>query len=265
MSENRSRGGKILKYTFKAIGLLLICGTAGILLWRMISSGDPQSMKTLHVDDKVYEAWQTAQAEDRDMVMYTQEYDDITRANHNYGYFSVTKTLFLEDADQVQLTFRYNNSTLRHLKEDYGLAAIPDREEDLFDVSLVVIYDLTPEDRGDNEKQTFASPDDTTEDGEPCDPDKTNSVMRVRYFPTAQYADTKNLYNYRKLVFDGVDLAGEEYPILGIFVDVYYKGDVDYRKDSYGTLSIYNYNYDTKTYKLTGKDKDALEDYGKAS
>ena len=242
-----SLGGKIAKYALKAIGLLLILGTVGILLWRIFSSGDPQSMKTLYVDEKLHTAWQTAEGEGRDMVMYTQEYDNITRAKHNYGYFSVTQTLFIEDADQVQITFRYNNSTIRHLKEDYGLAEIPDRAEELYDVTLVVIYDLTPADKSDNENQ---------------DPDvAVESVKRVRYTPTEQYADTKNLYNYRKLVFEDVDLSNPDMPILGVFVDVYYKGDVDYEKDSYGTLSIYNYNYPKEAYRLTGKDKDALAGY----
>ena len=265
MTENSSRVGKIIKYTFKAIGLLLVLGTVGILLWRFFSSGDPQSTKTLYVNDATYEAWQAAEAEGRDMVMYSQAYDDITRADHNRGYFSVTQTLFIEDADQVQITFRYNNSTLRHVKEDYHLAEIPDRGEDLFDVSLVVIYDLTPENQDDNEKQTFASPDDTTEEGETVDINRTDSVMRVRYSPSAQEPAQKNVYNYRKLVFDGVDLSGEEYPVLGIFVDVYYKDDIDYTKNSYGTLSIYNYNFSDKAYKLTGDDKEALAAFGKES
>ena len=249
MHEQTSTGGKVVKYIFKAIGFLLIFGTIGILLWRIFSSGDPASMKTLYVDEKLHTAWQTAEAEDRSMVMYTQEYDNITRAKHNYGYFSVTQALFIEEIDQVQLTFRYNNSTIRHLKEDYGLPEIPDREEDLYDVSLVVIYDLTPADKSDNENQ---------------DPDTaTESVKRVRYFPRVVGSDTKNVYNYRKLVFDDVGLDNEETPILGIFVDVYYNQDIDYEKDSYGTLSIFNYNFDIKDYKLTGKDKDALMDFSK--
>lgn len=249
MSETSTRKGGVVKIIFKVIAYVLIFGTIGILLWRIFSSGDPQSMKTLYVDDKLHAAWQQAQEEDRDIVMYTQEYDNITRAKHNYGYFSITQTLFIKDTDEVQLTFRYNNSTIRHLKEDYGLAEIPNREEDLFDVTLVVIYDLTPADKTDNENQ---------------DPDvAVDSVKRVRYTPVVQYADTKNLYNYRKLVFEDVGLNNTDMPILGVFVDVYYKGDIDYEEDSYGTLSIFNYNYPIKEYQLTGKDKDALADYQK--
>ena len=269
MIKQDFRRGSVVKYIFKAIGLLLIFGTIGLLLWRIFSSGDPQSMKTLYVDDELHAAWQTAEDEGREMMMYTQEYDNITRAQHNYGYFSVTQTLFIEDTDEVQLTFRYNNSTIRHLKEDYGLENLPDRAEDLFDVSLVVIYDLTPADKSDNEKQTFHSPDETyfvtneagESEAETYDINVTNSVKRVRYFPQEVGKDTNNLYNYRKFVFDDIGLTNQETPILGIFVDVYYKGDINYQKDSYGTLSIYNYAFDHKNYNLTGKDKDALEDY----
>lgn len=239
-------GGKIVKYTFKAIGLLLVFGTIGILVWRMFSSGNPKSMKTLMVNDATHAAWMAAEAEDREMVMYSQKLDEITRAEHNYGYFSVTQTLFVEDADQVQVLFRYNNSTIRHLQEDYDLPEVPDRDEDLYDVTLYVAYDLTPNDTTDNAGNDPAS------------------VKFVRYYPSEMTSDKKNLYNYRKFIFDGVDMTVTENPVLAVYVDIYYKDDIDYNKDAYGTLIIYDYLAEKEVYELTGRDKDALEAFKNA-
>ncbi|MBE6558930.1 MAG: hypothetical protein E7661_08015 [Ruminococcaceae bacterium] len=243
---NQGIGTKILKYTFKALGLLLVFGTIGILLWRIFTSGDPAEMKALKVNARLVEAYEQAQAEGREMDMFTQEQPTtITTADHNYSYFSVSNTVFIKDADQVQLTFRYNNSTIRHLAEDYDLPEVPARDAELYEVSLWVVYDLTP---------------DVAEDDE--------NVEYVRFYPTAEETLTaqKSLYNYRKLVFDGVDFNVENKPILTIYMDVYYVEDVDYEKDPYGTLPLYQKVYETKKdlnkpYTLTDKERKALEAY----
>ena len=234
-------GGKIAYYIFKAIGLLLVFGTIGILLWRIFTSGDPASMKTLDANAPLVEAYEKAQAEGREMDMFTQEQPTtITTAEHNYSYFAVSNVVFIKDADQIQLTFRYNNSTIRHLAEDYELPEIPARESELYDVTLWVVYDLTPDVVGDDE-----------------------NVEYVRIHPTASetVAEQKSLYNYRKFVFDGVDFDTTEKPILTVFMDVYYVEDVNYEEDPYGTLPIYQYVYENKPYTLTDKDIKAIEAY----
>ena len=142
----------------------------------------------------------------------------------------------------MQVTFRYNNSTLEHLKEDYQLEAAPEREEDVYDVSLLVAYDMTPDDPADQLKEN------------------PEGVRYVRYFPDEEpmLRHEHNVYNYRKFVFSDVELDGEQ-PILTAWVDVYYEEDVDYEKDSYGTLIVYHDSRPIKEYKLTGQDKAALE------
>lgn len=238
---SRGIGGKILKYTFKALGLLLVFGTIGILLWRMFSSGDPASMKTLSANAPLVEAYEQAKAEGRDLEIFTQEQPTtITTAEHNYSYFAVSNAVFIKDADQVQLTFRYNNSTIRHLKEDYGLSEMPSRDAELYEVTLWVVYDLTPDVVGDDE-----------------------NVEYKRFHPTASEttAEQKNLYNYRKFVFDGVDFSAAEKPVLTIYMDVYYVEDINYEEDPYGTLPLYQYVYENQPYTLTDKDIKALEAY----
>ena len=177
------------------------------------------------------------------MDMFIQEQPTaITTAKHNYSYFGVSNVVFIRDANQIQLTFRYNNSTIRHLKEDKGLDEIPDRSAELYDVTLWAVYDLTPGVVGDDE-----------------------NVEYVRYHPTVELtrAETKNLYNYRRFVFDGVEMTSAEKPLLTIYMDVYYVGDLDYETEPYGTLPLYQYVYQNEVYTLTSADRKALAAWGK--
>ena len=234
-------GFKIFKYFFKSLALILIFGTTAFFLWRVFSSGNPKSMEGLVVNETVHEAYL---AVGEDMVIYSQEQDHITRAEHNYSYFAVTDVKFVQDANQVQVLLRYNNATIRHLKEDYNLAEMPSRDEDLYDVTLYVAYDITPADKTDN-------------DGN--DPE---SVRFVRYHATGHTAGKKNLYNYRKFIFDGVDMTVTDNPVLAVYVDIYYRGDVNYARDPYGTLIIYDYASEKVPYDLSRRDLEALRSFG---
>jgi hypothetical protein len=69
------------------------------------------------------------------------------------------------------------------------------------------------------------------------------------------------MYNYRRITFDGIDMNPAENPVLAVYVDVYYVGDVDYSKDSYGTLCIYDYATIRDYYDLDKAEVKALEDY----
>lgn len=234
-------GWKVTKIVLKTTCFVLIFGTIGLLLWRVFSSGDPAEMKTLIPNERLVEVWQTAEAEGRGPDAFTQEQPTaITTAKHNYSYFSVSNVVFIREAEQVQLTFRYNNSTLRHLKEDKGLESIPDREADLYDVTLWAVYDLTPDVTGDDE-----------------------NVEYVRYHATAALtkADTKNLYNYRRFVFEGVEMTSAEKPLLTIYMDVYYVGDLDYAAEPYGTLPLYQYVYPNEMYTFTADDRRGLSSW----
>lgn len=235
----RRTGTRVIGIIFRAFFTLLIIGVVGILFWRIFSSGDPKSMDTLAVDRKTYEAYE----ENGKLTMWYQEQNNITKAEKNYGYFAVTDWYYIEEAEQIQLTFRYNNSTIDHLVKDYGLDEKPDRSEILYDVTLYVAYDLTP---------------DNTKDNDGNDPE---SVKFVRY--TAELAGTeqKNLYNYRKYIIDGVKIAEGEH-VLAVYADFYYVGDINYEEEAYGTLCLYDYATKKRDRALTKDDKKALEAYG---
>ncbi len=234
---------KITKYILKAIGIILVFGTIGFFLWRVFASGNPKAMEQLTPNAPLRDAYLAAEAAGEELTVYTQHQENYITSvqGKNYGYFGITDAKFIEEANQIQILFRYNNSTIRHLKEDYALAETPNRDEILYDVTLYVAYDLTPDISSDN-------------DGN--DPE---SVKFVRYFPTSQESDRKNLYNFRKFVFDGVDMTATDNPVLAVYVDIYYKEDVNYEEESYGTLIIYDYAAECEPYEMSKEEIEALK------
>lgn len=201
---------RVVKWSISLL-LFLICG---ILLWRVFSSGDPKEVKFLMGNEALYEAYDEY---GDDLIMQYQNQDTITRAEYNSGYFSVTQYVFIPQAKQVQLVFRYNNSTIRNLAKDYGLEKIPDKSEELFDVTLVTVVDSTPENREDN--------------------DSDESRVKQRYFPSTATRTETSLYTYYRFVFDGIEITPD---MIYVFADFYYKGDLNYEERPYGTLCLYD-------------------------
>ena len=239
-----SKGFRIFGWTIKFLFTLLVAFVCGFLLWRMFSSSDPKSMKSLSVNDAIYEAYEE---NDGDMYIFRQEQNTTTRADHNAGYFSVTRAIFVPEANQIQLVLRYNNSTIKNLKADYGLEELPEKSDDLFDVSLFFAVDLTPENDEDN--------DVLSEEG----------TRTFRCSSKQVGVDEKTLYNYRKFVFDldecGEDLAQlvESGHLLAVYADVYYVEDMELDEEAYGTLCLYDWVTERETVKLTAADRKAIE------
>lgn len=235
---------KIARITVKSIGMILVFGTIIFFIWRaFISTIVPAEVKYLSANAPLKEAYATALAEGREVTVFYQEnqYDTTTVRDKNYSYFTAKDARFIKEANQVQILFRYNNATIRHLVEDYGLTETPDRETDLYDVTLYVAYDLTPDDLTDNAGN---HPD---------------SVKFVRYHATASEPAQSLIYNYRRLTFDGVDMTVTDNPVLAVYVDVYYVGDLNYEAEPYGTICIYDYAAANTYGTLTKQEIEALE------
>ena len=231
------RTARIIGFTVKALAVLLIFSVCGVIIWRMCSSGDPDSVSVLTPNPALCRAYEE---NGEDLTLQYQYQTTITLGDNNSGYFSVTQYVFIPEANQVQLVFRYNNSTIQYLAQDYGLSEIPSKDAHLFDVTLVRTVDLTPDNREDNIKP------------------ETLSV--TRYYPSEAYTvrDTSVLYTYYRYVFENVTL--EEFT-AGVFADIYYVEDVDYEKPPYGTLCLYDDLSKWVEQKLTDADRRALEGY----
>lgn len=251
--------GKVFKYLFWAI----IIGVNGLLIWRMVSSRDPAAVTTVMGNPELaaaYEEFKTVRDEYKALKL---EYDALDKkgiehdplpefmqfginqsehtiitdeADKNYGYFCLTDRVIFPYAGQVQFVFRYNDSTLEALAEDYDLDFEPSKREDWYDVTLRVLIDRTPDDDTDND-----------------DPETFESV-RIR--PSVVEKTNKTLYSYRQMSFEGLPRMLEG--VYAIYVDVYYKDDVNYKETPYGQLTLYLKEYDNDTYKLDRKDIAAI-------
>ena len=181
MSRSRTRESlpiRIMKITVKAVCLTVIFGTTLFFLWRaFISTIIPAEVEGLSPNAPLKAAWQAAQESDKALSYFSQMQDKTTTAEHNYSYFTAEEVAFIEDANQIQLLFRYNNSTIRSLVEDYDLPTVPDRAAELYDITLYVAYDLTPNDASDN------------------DGNNPESVKFVRYYPTETKSARSLMYN----------------------------------------------------------------------
>ncbi len=230
---------RIVGFIFKTICSLFIIGIVGLLAWRIIDqSNDPKIMDTVIPNEILSDTYEKC---DGKLNAFYQDQTRYTRGEKNYGYFALTQSVIFDDADQIQFVMRYNNSTLRYTERDYSL---PEnsllRDNDVFDVTVSVMYDLTPDDMTDN------------------DGTKPEGVRFERFYASDMLKTQKTLYNYRKFVFDGIDITDD---VLGIYVDIYYIDDVDYEKKPYGTLLLYYYEMEDLPYKLTKNDIEAIENY----
>ena len=130
---------------------------------------------------------------------------------------------------------------------------MPSRDDHLYDVSLVLAIDLTPENTDDNLTMTL----------------NPESVLLLRVHPDEDMTlrTKKSLYNYYSYVFDLPEDVNMDH-VLAIYADVYYVGDITYLEEGsdiytdepYGTLCIYDHITPTREYELTGADKKALRE-----
>jgi len=114
------------------------------------------------------------------------------------GRITVTNIRFIEPIDQFQLTVRYNKSLARFIMDDFSLKKEPT-----------------------GEYLTFALRD-----------DQGNLYTKFEYI-----TDSIFVYNFRRLVFDGVQLDGCSY----LRLEVYYTGYVNYESGSapINTITVY--------------------------
>ena len=225
--------GHIVRGLFSA----LIFSMCALLCWRVFFSGIlPSQMKRLEPNAALKQALDA----NGTLSLFTQEQTSVTRGEGNQGYFGVPRFVFIEQADQVQVVLRYNNGTLKSIREDFGLDAVPPRGERIFDTTLTITTDLTPEDQTDNK------------DGDP-------SLHKERIAPTSCTIDTTLLYTYYLLTFDNVELTPET---LVVYLDIYFEQDVNYDQAALGTLRLYHHEEARIDEELTRKEQKAINAFG---
>ncbi|MBO7310466.1 MAG: hypothetical protein J6U86_03635 [Clostridia bacterium] len=234
--------GRLIKFL---VGLLIFAVIA-LIVWRVVSSNNPKEMERLIPNEKLISAYEEKGDELR---MFKQDQRSITSSDKNYGYFSITDYAIIPEANQIQTIIRYNNSTLRYTAEDYDLSEVPERDAEVYDVTLLLAIDLTP----DNEEDNLGNDE--------------SSVKFVRCHGKMTLSDQKNLYNFRQMVFDldTVEVNLKELIdsnlLLAIYADFYYIDDIDYEKTPYGTLCLYDFKSENMRITLDKKDIKAIENY----
>lgn len=234
----------ILGKSLKVLFYMLIIAVNGILLFRVFTSGDPAVMKTLMVNERTEALW--AEKGEAMQVLAQEQYflsED--------GRFSQTNLRILPEIDQLQLTVRYNNSTLKALveDEDIPLTEVPDRSEDVFDMTLVKVVAMTEEEK--------AAADEDILHGDALEDDGEYEVPRkeVRYTVTDSMTATKLMYNYRRLVFDGVTLDDAD----ELWIEFYYRGALDYDAEPWCSILVWSADAPDMPYELTRNDLKALQ------
>ena len=239
-----SRALKIIWKLIKFAATALVAFVCIFLLWRIFSRGIPADMKVLSPNEKVYAAY-TENSEE--LEYFRQGHLTLT----SDGLFGAPDCIVSPEANQIQLVVRYNNSTIRALQTEYGLEKAPERSENVFDVTLLIQTDLTPEDDTDNGGNI------------------PEAVKYTRCHGTLTLSDEKNLYNFRRMTFDlddcGIDMKElmEDGTLLAIYADFYYVEDTDYEDTPYGTLFLYDYLAENDFEEISSKDERALKKFGK--
>ena len=108
-----SRSFRIVGWILRILLSLAIGVVIGLLCWRLfVSTSVPANVKTIDANEKLCRAYREAGG---DLYMFSQNQTSITRGEKNAGYFSTEDTRIIPDANQIQILFRYNNSTIRSL------------------------------------------------------------------------------------------------------------------------------------------------------
>ena len=221
----------------RIIGILVglfVFAVCGLLVWRMFfSTKIPKNIDTMTPNTILSEAYE---AHNGNLTYRYQEFSTISRAKDSYGYFSVETCVFIPEANQVQLVFRYNNSTIEHLQEDYGLDSLPEKSQHLFDVSLVIANDPTPDNHDDDYQSDLLETKRILPSGEPLREETT-------------------LYTFYRYVFDGVTV---EDVTNSIYLDVYYVEEIHYDQRPYSSLLLYAWDEEWKAYTPSAADRKAI-------
>jgi hypothetical protein len=186
--RGKSAASRIIKI---AIALLCIF-VVGFMAFRIfLFNYYPPEMKNIYFNDTLTAFYNEKGG---DIGAKTQEirfpYD-----HQDKGRFFSDHLIVIREAGQLQITLRYNRSLIDTLEEEYGVELTGD---DIFTFVLA-------RDGRDNANESI----------------KSETVGTL----TVNESDSLMLYNYHKLVFDGIDFGSETEPeVEWLRVEVYVKG-----------------------------------------
>ncbi len=172
---------KIAEKTIKILILLLIFSIIGFFAFRIwLSSYYPKEARGLIFTESLAEYFE----EGRDVKAMTQslrfDYDDSKE-----GYFFASELIVVPEAGALQISVRYNDSTLDALREKYPESFLG--EENPFEFRLV---------------------------GAPREEGAAGPVYRLSESKPSRFL----MYNYERLCFDGVDFTDMPWLRIEVFL-----------------------------------------------
>lgn len=202
-----SKAGKIAKITFKTVILAISLFIYSFFIFRLCSTQDaPKSVSSVVWNETARAAY----AADPDgFEIFAQEPSTFITED---GRFWISDVVYLPQAKQLQMTIKYNDSTLKYLKEALAKQQTEgtDNGEDLPLPEIVL-------------------PD------EPFDYSVLDN-SGVRYHEYSVSSDRVQNYNYRRLVFENIVIPEH----AAFYIDMYYVGAIDYTAIPYGSLLAWN-------------------------
>ena len=186
---------RILKWTCYVV----IASVFFLLIGRIvIADYYPAAMKSYYVSDAMREL----ATENYVPEVYRQglriSYDD--HDSGKYARFMASNQYYCPELGELQITLRYNRSTLELVAEDFKLDAVPEDAEDLFAFAI----------SDNNENHTTAI---------------VNTEIEHKF-----------MYTYIKLTFTGIDFDSEETGWLRL--EICYKDAVDF-DNPYATIPVW--------------------------
>jgi hypothetical protein len=213
-----SKAGKVAKISFKVVILGISLFIYSFFIFRLCSTQEaPKSVSSIVWNETTRAAYQ---ANPDEFQILSQEPSTFITDN---GRFWISDVVYLPQAKQLQLTIKYNDSTLKYLKE-----ALTKQQAEA---------QTTQNDGGaDQPLPEIVLPD------EPFDYSLLDN-SGVRYHEYTSAADRAQNYNYRRLVFENIEIPEH----AAYYVDMYYVGAIDYSAIPYGSLMAWNTSQDTET------------------
>lgn len=210
---------KIVGRIFKYLIFGLIIFIVGFMTLRVLTSGDTKIAKNFLWTEKAKNSYIQDPGK---FLIYSI---DVPKDYTDDGFFRVSNIRYAESEigslEQLQVTVRWNNSTIEYLKEDLGLTELPAGEPFVFTLTddkgnVYTVYDMV--------------------------------------------SDTKPLYNYRRLAFDVSGFKDAETFYINIYYTGTYDAEAASAvkgsdSSAYGTMIVYRqsevlYEYDLKKSEL---------------
>lgn len=172
-----------IKTVLKFIGFSLVLFIYLFFFLRICSSGDTQIAKRLIWTETMIAAYQN---DPDNFSVYELEVPSYITEN---GYFAASNVRYVEATGGIQVTIRYNNSTLNALQTELKIEEITSSEPFVFALK-----------------------------------DNNGNIYTDYQYLT----DEKWMYNYRRLVFEGVKMQD----VSSLTVHIYFRDGFDYDYDA---------------------------------